>query len=654
MILPEPRTEIAEMQRWGGGKWSTEAKERTYLYRIEEKLFLWVETPGLPDDGLKEGFQGTTITRTVTEPYEVIPPSHDLPDGRPGLTTYKGNPWGSFELNPGALHDEYDEERRKNAILGFGLIEKGFIEGIGDFNLIEGSYHGVMLAFLWSDLNDFTKPGFTAHRDTERNLITFEIHVTTSKDEKEALVNEWEEKSKQEKRLSPSPSPFNQDGLAKLNTLFVSIGATEAFIKGEEYWKTDENGLPIFVYKIGGETPGSVSFYILQPWEATLEAAELAQKELAWNVVKEVGIDTAWLHIGCTAYATQSRGKEFAIPRQEIYRFLGLAHRTDMTRKEKDRFAFKEINRLRSIGLQITRLNLLEEKINKKGHKAGVFEYCGRMKHLWEFEKQDYGQGEIDFIDGEKTPIYEEWQLAGSPSLWNNVTLNGREFVQFGHLAGDMIDKIDRRGPWGAVLAILLTYESRRHEKVKLNNKKIIEYGGKDLNPKNSKSKYDTRIQILNAIEEQKKWGWKVDFSLWPERLRPKVENLEKADMGALEDGASASPSREKLPRGYWDDFLQCVTVFSPPTPLLLANKKARGELPGKKRPLAALPDPTIKKQWTGSDIEDLIKKHGITQRELADLLEISQPQVNMLIKGKRIPSSQIKKGLFSLEKSLT
>jgi hypothetical protein len=232
MILPAPKTETAEMRYFTGKGYEVRLIERQYYYKIEERLFLTVDDKeGMSgiNDRLKEqghnielagNIQGVTITRTATEPYQEIPPSHPLPDGRPGLPLYKGNPWGSFEMDPEALNEDYWEERRERASLGFALVERGDLKGIGGFDLMEGAYNDVMLAFLWHDpslkdfssLEKFSKPGFIAHRDFDNNLITFDIHVFTSKSEMETLVKEWEGQREWGKRF--------QEKLNKVGELF--------------------------------------------------------------------------------------------------------------------------------------------------------------------------------------------------------------------------------------------------------------------------------------------------------------------------------------------------------------------------------------------------------------------------------------------------
>jgi len=221
MILPAPKTETAEMRYFTGKGYEVRFIERPYYYRIEEKLFLTIEDRDAMKDlnetlkarghnfELSGNMQGVTITRTAIEPYQEIPPTYTLPDGRPGLPFYKGNPWGSFEMDPEALNEDYWEERRKRAALGFTLVERGELKGVGGFDFMEASYNDVMLAFLWHDpsmkdfssLEKFSKPGFIAHRDFDNNLITFEIHVFTSKSEMETLVKEWKEQREWGKRF---------------------------------------------------------------------------------------------------------------------------------------------------------------------------------------------------------------------------------------------------------------------------------------------------------------------------------------------------------------------------------------------------------------------------------------------------------------------
>ena len=99
--------------------------------------------------------------------------------------------------------------------------------------------------------------------------------------------------------------------------------------------KEDDEGRPYFIHAIEGERlKGKFSYQVILKQGIPIE---LVQKELAWDLVNQLGIDTAWIHLLLLSYAaiTTKENRTFCIPREEFYRCLGLATRRDLRRKDK-------------------------------------------------------------------------------------------------------------------------------------------------------------------------------------------------------------------------------------------------------------------------------------------------------------------------------
>lgn len=468
--------------------------------------------------------------------------------------------------------------------------------------------------------------------------------------------------------LPSSLEPFKQNGLAPYASGFPAYGAAEAMFAARRGWPVDDEGLPRYIMNIdGNQLKGRVIYHIILPWDATEEEVTIAHKELAWNILKSMGPDTAWLHMLLLAYAVDptrrdDRTKKFVIPRKEIYHCLGLDKRSDLTRKEKDYRALEEIKKLRHLGLQIVHLQWAGKKtIRKKGKSKEVdlFNWDKRLVPLWEIWPREFGQSYVDWDEnGKPVTRYEDWQLIGSEGPWGDVFLHGEDSLrQFGYMARDMLEKVDRyHCPWGAALAVKLTFISRFNPggTPKVSNREIIIFAGGEEYPTDRKMRHSAKQQVMNAIEEQRKWGWEPDYSLWPEYLRPggdadKADNLEEAPWDAC--------PAQRLPAGYWDDFLQCVTIFRPTRgsqaeAMVQANQQVKHLPEAATLPILPEPEKPKKKAWIGSDIKELRKKLRLTQKQLAAYLKVSPMLISHFETGRRKPSPQQKQKLTQLERN--
>ena len=264
---------------------------------------------------------------------------------------------------------------------------------------------------------------------------------------------------------------------------------------------------------------------------------------------------------------------------------------------------------------------------------------------FWNIQILRFGQGMFVFEEGTAKKSWDNWQLIVEPGLWKKFFL--REGLwQFGYLAKEMVESIDRRNSIAQALAVYLTWQSRFNigEPLAVKNQAILEFSGADINPTAKSNRYDLVQTVENAIEEQKKWGWRVNYTKWqPETLRPDIP-------------------KQKRPRNYWPKWLQCQTIFHGPAEFVQANKQARK---GTSNPTAlqAIPEKTLgkaspvsgsKKNWVGSDLEELRKKLGWSQARMAIYIEVDRSYISRLEKGTRPVNPSIENKLNELEKEVT
>jgi hypothetical protein len=281
----------------------------------------------------------------------------------------------------------------------------------------------------------------------------------------------------------PSPNPFAR-GMAYISTSPIGYGACRAIFGAHQGWHDDESGNPRFVHKVEGrKLKGAVSYHILAP--SSSEEFALAHKELAHAILRDLGPDTAWLHMALLAYAAQTpQGETFVIPREVVYRVLGLDKRTDLKRggedldeyRGKDRRCLEQVQNLLCLGVSITFMQLDGRQLN----------YSREIGRLWDITLHEYGQAYLTpETVGRWTRRFQEWQLRGKPgSLWADPFLYGEPMRQIGVMAQAMIENIDRRkAPLGAGLAVQLVFQSRfsSDEIVWIRNRDILAFVGEVL-----------------------------------------------------------------------------------------------------------------------------------------------------------------------------
>jgi len=430
----------------------------------------------------------------------------------------------------------------------------------------------------------------------------------------------------------------------------VVYGAVRLMFAPREQWTEDDYKRPLYVHKTSGANlHGRTQYTVIIP-STDNEPAQVVAPETAWQVLDTFGIDTAWLHMLLCAYASDrwrtdkpDYRRAFVIDREHVIRALGIPN---VSREEQDRRAQEHILALRSINVQ--RIDL--DPVYIKGDKA-LFNFAHMQPHeLWNITVRECGQMYWDF-GGPHVPRYQTWQLVGREGLWATAFLDGPASLrQLGWLSPEQFEFLDRRdgrsSPWPHQLTIELAFRNRfrQGEPVTMNNADIIKLCGGNTAPATRRERYDTQLQVHNAILAMEGYGCKPDFSEWPRELWPvpTPEEMDAADEAVFLDGAGAASRR--MPKGYWETWLHCRTTFTMPAAVALANAVHR-ELPAPKPKPAAL---------TGEDVRRLREAQGMTQRELAEFLGVTQSLISRVEKGKRQLDNRQQKRLRNMTGDMT
>lgn len=448
-----------------------------------------------------------------------------------------------------------------------------------------------------------------------------------------------------ERPLNQAPLPLSPSPLARRLIPFASgapaFGALKAILQAN-CWPTDENGTPRMVVKVEGEKQRALmAYHIVLPYHPLREEVMLAQKELAYEILRAMGPDTAWLHMLLLAYCAQAeKGKECIIPRAVIYQALGLDQRDDLTRQQKDERCRQALWPLQSLGLSLVHWSL----------KGTAMDYERRTSYLWNITIREYGQARLEMEGGKWGKRRHDWQIVVAPGGWANLCLFGEPMRAVGYMAREMFEKLDRRSaPWGAPLAMMLTFHARfaRNGAMRVTNREVIEFAGGESYPDDRKRRYEVRQRVIDAIEEQRKWGWLPDYSAWPDYLRPHLDVA-----GSRDSGRTA----RRLPRGYWDAFLQARTSFVLPVELQRLNRQAAGirlSQPEPKPTTLATTSPSRVDAFVATDIRKLRMHAGMTQAQLAKCLGVSRSMLAMMELGRRAVAGSTRARLSSLGSAL-
>lgn len=415
----------------------------------------------------------------------------------------------------------------------------------------------------------------------------------------------------------------------------VVYGAVRLMFAPREQWTEDDYKRPLYVHKTSGANlHGRTQYTVIIP-STDNEPAQVVAPETAWQVLDTFGIDTAWLHMLLCAYASDrwrtdkpDYRRAFVIDREHVIRALGIPN---VSREEQDRRAQEHILALRSINVQ--RIDL--DPVYIKGDKA-LFNFAHMQPHeLWNITVRECGQMYWDF-GGPHVPRYQTWQLVGREGLWATAFLDGPASLrQLGWLSPEQFEFLDRRdgrtSPWPHQLTLGLAFRNRfeQGKPVTMSNADIIDLCGGNAAPAARRDRHDTRLQVCNAILAMEGCGYKLDFSEWPRELWPVP----------TDDGADRA-----MPRGYWKKWLHCRTTFTMPAAVALANAVHR-ELPAPKPKPAAL---------TGEDVRRLREAQGMTQRELAEFLGVTQSLISRVEKGKRQLDNRQQKRLRNMTGDMT
>ena len=422
--------------------------------------------------------------------------------------------------------------------------------------------------------------------------------------------------------LTPAPMP-GRDGLIPFASGAPVMEGMKALRKARNGWpSTDSQGNPTFVFQKNRPWDVRGQFNIIVPRDDY--AFRAAEAELAQKILHSFGHRTVRLHLACAAYTADpstEAGKYITVPGKRIRDLLGLSRpqRSDLTRRERDALCREEVERLASVGVQLTILSNIQDD------GWADFERLRRLQPVWDLQVHEHGQMHVT-ADGSTRG--EEWQLLIRPTAWAQLYVYNDEGRQFGYFSKALLKNIDWRHPEAGDLALALLrfcrYQSGRPKD--LTVRAMLNICNLEA-PSGKRERNRNRHKLENAILQQQAWGWKMRWTRWPEEYRPACED------------------RSRMPKGYWETWQDWKVEFIPPEDLSRANN-VRG--------VASTTRPKLKRKkgWAPERVRSLVQhtqdQMNWTQSAVADELGVSSSYLSKWKSGARSPGKKHRKRLKS------
>ena len=389
-----------------------------------------------------------------------------------------------------------------------------------------------------------------------------------------------------------------------------------------EQWQNSEVGA-IYPEKTNKCQAEIIELYVTNVGDVNILPWDEAQQ-----IIDKFGLNTAKLHLifaACCMNLKEPWNDRFELTGHDVIKLLGWDKRTDESYSERLKEVAKLAFMLSCLLVKIT----WEEGKNKKGQ---IMARCPTGR-IWEVTVTPKGQLNADG----QIENFEEVVLTIRPGIWTTVYLNKEghavrtAFYQFGLLSKDVLKIDPYHNEMALRLALHLSLRNRCHKDARYKVGNLL----KSILPKNKldnaisdtrrgselKQDWDKALSFLSNI------GWNIIFEdSYPAYLQP-GSNL------------------ERNPKGYLDILFEAIVIIRQPGTMQNLLNSAE-ELP---------PQPKSSHKhtgkWSGSKIRDFRKAKGWTQKELANMLGISQTLLQMVETNKRSIIPEVRKKLTQILK---
>jgi len=402
---------------------------------------------------------------------------------------------------------------------------------------------------------------------------------------------------------------FQNHSVTPVATGSPMLSSAQALLR-HDLWHTNDDGKPVYRRQFShGRT---IEHYITKA-DPNSQYPEVLAGQAAWQIVKQFGIATAYMHLVFAAYAAAQPAPWqglFRLEGSDLIKTLGMEKRTDVSKADKLRDIAKQAELLGSLGVWVV-------------WQEGKRDLNVRSSRMWDVAVDIHGQKERDQKDAVPTAV----TLTIRPGLWTEKFLNhhglqaGTALRQFGYLAQNTLQINPYQAELAAKLAVYLTLMSRLrrtyHVQTLLSAVEPAETLREAMHHRLKRHRLKRRWdEALLTLREQQ-WQLEFDPETYPLAIRP--------DWARPEDALL-----QPLPPGYFRQLLAGLITFTPPEPIpqILAV--------GSPRPSPPPPKKSLFFPLTGHQIRQARIKKGWSQKELATRTGKSQQWVAFIERDKR------------------
>jgi DNA-binding XRE family transcriptional regulator len=409
----------------------------------------------------------------------------------------------------------------------------------------------------------------------------------------------------------------------------------------DDFWQQDNsNGIAYYRQESHTNSNNYIEHYI-----SSSEDIQVLPWDSARQIIDKFGFNTVLLQLLFAAHAVkcpQPWKSEFSLSGRDIIRELGWENRTDISLQSK----LLELANI-SFALDCLLIKAVWEDPNRKKGKKRVTIDTSRM---WNVRVQMTGQMDLEG----NVPNPEDLHITVRPGMWTKGFIDGGThsqdaLYQFGYLAQDVLKMNPYQNELALRLAIHLTLDTHVERINEYRVRDLLEIAFPkykiELASKDKDRNYKLKQQWDRAIVKLIELGWVIEFDddSYPPEIRPNSDT-KKNQRGYLEKLLDARiyirsmfPHKADLSCHILDR-----AVLDSPPPLIEARSSSKLK--------------TFKTQVKVSvpnlDLRAAREAKGLTQRQLAAELEVSQSLVaqwergNRSIDEKNLAKLQVKLGL--------
>jgi DNA-binding XRE family transcriptional regulator len=409
----------------------------------------------------------------------------------------------------------------------------------------------------------------------------------------------------------------------------------------DDFWQQDNsNGIAYYRQESHTNSNNYIEHYI-----SSSEDIQVLPWDSARQIIDKFGFNTVLLQLLFAAHAVkcpQPWKSEFSLSGRDIIRELGWENRTDISLQSK----LLELANT-SFALDCLLIKAVWEDPNRKKGKKRVTIDTSRM---WNVRVQMTGQMDLEG----NVPNPEDLHITVRPGMWTKGFIDGGThsqdaLYQFGYLAQDVLKMNPYQNELALRLAIHLTLDTHVERINEYRVRDLLEIAFPkykiELASKDKDRNYKLKQQWDRAIVKLIELGWVIEFDddSYPPEIRPNSDT-KKNQRGYLEKLLDARiyirsmfPHKADLSCHILDR-----AVLDSPPPLIEARSSSKLK--------------TFKTQVKVSvpnlDLRAAREAKGLTQRQLAAELEVSQSLVaqwergNRSIDEKNLAKLQVKLGL--------